>query len=199
MKHVLEVLIILTTIGSWARMYRQGEGGLLSRKGLESLKYYTTLSNIFAGLVSIVMLIALLFGGVPGWLGFLKLASAVTVTVTFLVTLFFLVPQMGFAGLYKGELMCLHAVGPVLTVFAFFMSGDIPEMKPSAAFLATVPTIIYGAFYAGNIMKNGIGEGENTNDWYGFAAAGVKTIPLVYVVIVALTWGLALVMLKLKF
>jgi hypothetical protein len=41
---VLEFLIILTTIGSWVRMFKKGGGRVLSQRGLESLKYYTCLS-----------------------------------------------------------------------------------------------------------------------------------------------------------
>jgi hypothetical protein len=39
---VLEFLIILTTIGSWVRMFKKGGGRVLSQRGLESLKYYTS-------------------------------------------------------------------------------------------------------------------------------------------------------------
>jgi hypothetical protein len=39
---VLEFLIILTTIGSWVRMFKKGGDRVLSQRGLESLKYYTS-------------------------------------------------------------------------------------------------------------------------------------------------------------
>ena len=196
---IVEILVILTTIGSWVRMYMAGGGGLLSRRGLASLKYYTTLSNIYAGIAAIIMLTALLkkkSGKVPVWTAVLKFSSAVTVAVTFLVTLFFLAPTMGIGGLYKGELMLLHAVGPVLTVGSFLMNRELPKMKFSSTFWATLPTILYGAVYCANILLNGVGSGPNTNDWYGFAAAGIKTIPFVYALMIALTWGLAALMRK---
>ena len=196
---IVEILVILTTIGSWVRMYMAGGGGLLSRRGLASLKYYTTLSNIYAGIAAIIMLTALLkkkSGKVPVWTAVLKFSSAVTVSVTFLVTLFFLAPTMGIGGLYKGELMFLHAVGPVLTVVSFFINRELPKMKFSSTFWATLPTILYGAVYCANILLNGVGSDPNTNDWYGFAAAGIRTVPFVYALMVALTWGLAALMRK---
>jgi hypothetical protein len=199
MKYVPEILVTLTTLGSWMRMYMAGGGGLLSRKGLASLKYYTTLSNIFAGIAAIILLAVLIrkrSEKVPMWAAVLKFASAVTVSVTFLVTLFFLAPTMGIGGLYKGELMFLHAIGPVLTVVSFFINKELPKMKRSSTFWATLPTILYGAVYAANIMINGVGSGPNTNDWYGFAAAGVHTVPFVYALMVAITWGLAALMRK---
>ena len=201
MKYVLEILVVLTTIGSWMRMYLTGGGSLLSSRGLMSLKYYTTLSNIFAGIAAVIMIAVLArakSGKVPVWAAVTKFASAVTVSVTFLVTLFFLAPTMGIGGLYKGELMFMHAVGPVLTVVSFFMNRDLPEMKTSSALLATLPTILYGGVYSANIMLNGVGSGMNTNDWYGFAAAGVHTVPFVYALMVLLTYLLSCVMRKVK-
>jgi hypothetical protein len=201
MKYVLEILVVLTTIGSWMRMYLTGGGSLLSSRGLMSLKYYTTLSNIFAGIAAVIMIAVLArtkSGKVPVWAAVTKFASAVTVSVTFLVTLFFLAPTMGIGGLYKGELMFMHAVGPVLTVVSFFMNRDLPEMKPSSALWATLPTILYGGVYSANIMLNGVGSGMNTNDWYGFAAAGVHTVPFVYALMVLLTYLLSRVMRKVK-
>ena len=201
MKYVLEILVVLTTIGSWMRMYLMGGGSLLSSRGLMSLKYYTTLSNIFAGIAAVIMIVVLArtkSGKVPVWAVVTKFASAVTVSVTFLVTLFFLAPTMGIGGLYKGELMFMHAVGPVLTVVSFFMNRDLPEMKTSSALWATLPTILYGGVYSANIMLNGVGSGMNTNDWYGFAAAGVHTVPFVYALMVLLTYLLSCVMRKVK-
>lgn len=201
MKYVLEILVVLTTIGSWMRMYLTGGGSLLSSRGLMSLKYYTTLSNIFAGIAAVIMIVVLArtkSGKVPVWAAVTKFASAVTVSVTFLVTLFFLAPTMGIGGLYKGELMFMHAVGPVLTVVSFFMNRDLPEMKPSSALWATLPTILYGGVYSANIMLNGVGSGMNTNDWYGFAAAGVHTVPFVYALMVLLTYLLSLLMRRFK-
>ena len=201
MKYVLEILVVLTTIGSWMRMYLTGGGSLLSSRGLMSLKYYTTLSNIFAGIAAVMVVVLLArpkSGRVPVWAAVRKVASVVTVSVTFLVTLFFLAPTMGIGGLYKGELMFMHAVGPVLTVVSFFMNRDLPEMKPSSALWATLPTILYGGVYSANIMLNGVGSGMNTNDWYGFAAAGVHTVPFVYALMVLLTYLLSCVMRKVK-
>ena len=201
MKYVLEILVVLTTIGSWMRMYLTGGGSLLSSRGLMSLKYYTTLSNIFAGIAAVIMIVVLArtkSGKVPVWAALTKFTSAVTVSVTFLVTLFFLAPTMGIGGLYKGELMFMHAVGPVLTVVSFFMNRDLPEMKTSSALWATLPTILYGGVYSANIMLNGVGSGMSTNDWYGFAAAGIRTVPFVYALMMLLTYLLSRVMRKVK-
>ena len=199
---ILEILIILTTIGSWVRMFRRGGDRMLSQKGLASLKYYTCLSNIFAGLVSGLTVICLLVTGLqallPMWLALLKYSAAVSVCLTFCVVVVFLGPRMGYKPLFAHEQLCLHAVGPLLAVFSFLSSSFVPEMKPSAAVIAVIPTLLYGIGYAANILKNGIGEGEKTNDWYGFAVGGVRSIPIAFAIILAVTWGMAAGMLALR-
>ena len=99
---------------------------------------------------------------------------------------------------YAHEQLCLHAVGSLLAVFSFLTSPFTPEMKSSDSIIAVIPTLLYGIGYAGNILKNGVGEGENTNDWYGFAVGGVKFIPVVFAIILAVTWGMAAGMLALR-
>ena len=199
---LLEVLIIPTTIGSWVHMFRKGSGRVLSQQGLASLKYYTSLSNIFAGLVSgltvLCQLVTGLQASLPMWVTLLKYSAAVSVCLTFCVVVVFLGPRMGYKPLFSEEQLFLHAVGPLLAVFSFLSSPFIPEMKLSAAFIAVIPTLLYGIGYAANILKNGIGEGENTNDWYGFAIGGVRSIPIAFAVILVVTWGMAAGMLALR-
>jgi hypothetical protein len=110
----------------------------------------------------------------------------------------FLGPRMGYKLLFTEEQLFLHAVGPLLAVLSFLSSPFIPQMKSSATFIAVIPTLLYGIVYAANILKNGIGEGEKTNDWYGFAVGGVKSIPVVFAIIMTVTWGMAVGMLALR-
>ena len=199
---ILEFLIILTTIGSWVRMFKKGGGRVLSQRGLESLKYYTCLSNIFAGLIAGLTIVCLLVTGMqaslPMWVALLKYSAAVSVCLTFCVVMVFLGPRMGYKLLFTEEQLFLHAVGPLLAVFSFLSSPFIPQMKSSATFISVIPTLLYGIVYAANILKNGIGDGEKTNDWYGFAVGGVKSIPIVFAIILTVTWGMAAGMLALR-
>ncbi|MBE5997454.1 MAG: hypothetical protein E7240_08950 [Lachnospiraceae bacterium] len=162
------------------------------------MKFYTVLSNIFAGLTAVLTTGFMLFSGgagtLPYWVGVLKYSSAVSVGLTFLVVMVFLGPRMSYPPLFKGPLLCLHAVGPLLTILSFAVNPMIPRMGFSASFLAVIPTVFYGAGYILNILRNGLGEGENTNDWYGFAIGGIKGIPVAFAVILLVTWGIALLL-----
>lgn len=202
MYYLAEFLTAAATIGSWIHMFRSGGEKILSRRGLSSLKYYTTLSNLFAGIVSLMILLHGLFPGraaaLPQILSLLKYASAVSVALTFLVVLVFLGPRMGYRPLYAGDQLFLHAIGPVLAVLTFAVSPVLSGLSLKDSFTAVVPTLLYAAAYAGNLLKSGLGEGENTNDWYGFAIGGLKSIPVVVPVILAVTWGLALAILRLR-
>ena len=199
---ILEIMIFFATIGSWVLMFRRGGDRVLSQRGIASLKYFTCLSNIFAGLVSGMTVVCLIVTGMrallPMWLILLKYSAAVSVCLTFCVVVVFLGPRMGYKPLFAHEQLCLHAVGPLLAVFSFLSSSFVPEMKPSAAVIAVIPTLLYGIGYAANILKNGIGEGEKTNDWYGFAVGGVRSIPIAFAIILAVTWGMAAGMLALR-
>ena len=183
-------------------MFKKGGNRVLSQRGLESLKYYTCLSNIFAGLIAGLTIVCLLMTGMhatlPTWVALLKYSAAVSVCLTFCVVMVFLGPRMGYRLLFAEEQLFLHAVGPLLAVFSFLSSPFIPQMKSSATFIAVIPTLLYGIVYAANILKNGIGEGEKTNDWYGFAVGGVKSIPIVFAIIMTVTWGMAVGMLALR-
>lgn len=201
MYYLFEILTAAATIGSWVHMFTRGGEKILSRRGLSSLKYYTTLSNLFAGIVSILFLIYALAGGrgpVPEILSLLKYSSAVSVTLTFLVVLVFLGPRMGYGLLFEKEQLFLHALGPLLTVLTFVISPLLSPLSPGDSFTAVLPTLFYAAAYAGNILKNGLGEDEKTNDWYGFAIGGIKFIPLVILIVLTVTWVLALCLLKLR-
>lgn len=201
MYYLSELLVAAATIGSWIHMFRKGGEKLLSRRGLSSLKYYTTLSNLFAGIVSLLILLHAFSGGkgsVSPLLSLLKYSSSVSVALTFLVVLIFLGPRMGYRPLFAEEQLCLHAIGPLLAILTFIFSPLLSPLTFRDSFLALIPTLLYAVVYAGNILKNGFGEGENTNDWYGFGIGGVKTFPVVILIVLTVTWGLAMALLRLR-
>jgi hypothetical protein len=57
--------------------------------------------------------------------------------------------------------------------------------------------VIYGVFYLGNNIINGIGEWPDTNDWYFFLAWGYPVGILIFAVICGVIWLLGLAMRKL--
>ena len=62
------------------------------------------------------------------------------------------------------------------------------------SFPAMIPMLLYGAGYSLNLLINGIGAWPHTNDWYGFARGGMASAAMVFVIILAGTWCLALLL-----
>ena len=58
--------------------------------------------------------------------------------------------------------------------------------------VGVLPVLVYGAFYYGNILLNGVGERPYTNDWYGFTLFGEQFMPVVLAVMLLATWVFAL-------
>lgn len=189
----VNLAIAAMTFASWLSMVLgSGSDGSLSLRGLGSLKYYTILSNLLSGLASTWFALCLLVGANQGPALLAKYAATVSVMVTFLVTLFFLTPSFGFAALYRGPNFLLHLVLPLMALFEFCVLEPRLGLSLGDSLVAAVPTLAYAVCYYGNILVNGVGEKPHSNDWYGFTVWGVERMPVVFVVMIVITWVLAL-------
>lgn len=170
----------------------------LDVSGLSGLRFFTTLSNFFAGAVALIVLIYLIRNkedmSLPVGLARLKLMSASAVMVTFLVVVAFLGPVYGFDKLYAGSNFFFHLVIP-LAAFVDYCFVEKSEKNPfrDTAF-AIIPVLLYGVFYLTNIAINGVGEWPDTNDWYGFTTWGMPMAFVIFGVITLISWILAVVM-----
>ena len=193
----VNVLIVLMVLAAWLI---RSDGVFLSSTGLRNLRYFTVLSNLLCGLSSLVYVIALLCGkrkgnfGVsrPVWL--LKYAGTVSVTLTLLTVLLFLGPVFGYSSMFQGANFWFHLIIPIVAIlcFCFFDEGNALSFPES--FVAAIPMLIYGAVYLCNILFNGVGEWPDSNDWYGFTTWGLPIGCVIFAVLIAITWGAALVL-----
>ncbi len=175
--------------------------GPLDGPNLESLKYYTVDSNILMGVAALVSAVAqqrVLKGkaaSVPLSVQLLKLAGTVSVTLTMLVTVFFLGPTIGrvygFFSLFAHSSLFLHLINPVASVLVFLLferSKGIPLRRTPVAVL---PTFLYGIYYVALTLRHVAGDKiEAGYDWYGFFAFGINLWGLVVTVILLLTYGI---------
>lgn len=136
-------IIIFEAIGFW-------EARSL---GWAQFCYYTQISNLLAGIVSILLVFSLLRkirDGIPvsAWLTWLKYTTTIMLTQTFLVSLTVLSPAMGGVKLLMlGPIVrYLHTLCPLLAMASFlaFDPQEISMTKRHTA-LAVVPTLLYGA------------------------------------------------------
>lgn len=116
--------------------------------GLGSFRYYTIDSNVLQMFVSgaIIYILAIRHGEKPGLLVTVAhLICAVCLTITFLIALFVLAPQEGFAYYFLTNVAPInHLLGPFLSV-ASFLFAKYDSVPPRKALLAPMAaTLIYG-------------------------------------------------------
>ena len=111
----------------------------VSKRKAEVFVYYTQLSNMETLLSSVVFL----FAGGTAFSATLRYLSSCMLTLTFIVTLFVLVPQME-SGFYKlmlsGNGLYHHTLCPVISIASYMLW----ESHAGAVLLPVALTFIYG-------------------------------------------------------
>ena len=85
----------------------------------------------------------------------------------------------------------LTEVGAAGEVPAGGRSGVVRMIPFRWTLYTMIPVLIYGAFYLGNILINGVGVWPDTNDFYGFVNWGLPVGIGIFAVILTATWGIA--------
>jgi hypothetical protein len=194
---VVNATIAVASVLAWVSVVRgRGDDRSLMAHGLSSLKYYTVLSNLFSALASTAYVAStLVHGGVPAaWVLVLKLAGASVVMVTFLTVMLFLGPTMGWANMFKAGNFWLHLVLPLAAAADVCLLVPVGNL-PLAATLAPVAfTAAYGVFYLGRVIRYGRERDGKVYDFYGFLRWGEHTMALVVIVMLTLTWVIAVLL-----
>ena len=173
--------------------------GILSGGGFRVLKYFTIDSNIYLGIVSFVAALELyrvLKGKreeVPSYVYLLKLSGTAAVTVTMLVTVFFLEPTMGryfgWFALFANANLFLHLLNPLAAIVTWISFEKNDRLTKKSVLPAIVPTLLYVIYYVVEVLthiENGVILPGY--DWYGFFVLGLKSAIIVLPVFVLFTW-----------
>lgn len=186
---IYNIIMIVLVLYAWLIMFFNSEEGMLTSRGFTNLKFYTTLSNIFAGAVAIAWVIRYFkkkdLSAVCVW----KLMSAAAVGVTFMVVIGFLGPLYGFSTMYTGSNFFFHMLVPLLAMAEFIIYNE-KKLSVKDNLFVIFPPVIYGSVYLVNTLINGV----KGNDIYGFLIWGYPIGILIFAVIcvVAFIIGLAL-------
>ena len=189
-------IILLTVYAEYLMLSRRSGNGTLASAGLSSLKYFTVLSNLFAGAAAVIYLAALvrcLKNGaeISERLQVLKLAAATAVGLTFLTVLVFLGRLYGYKSMYVGANLWFHLVTPLIAMAEYFLLDSHRKLKLKSTLPAMIPVVLYGIFYIANVLANGVGEWSTRNDFYGFFSWGTAAAPLVFAVMLLVNWLIA--------
>ena len=188
----LNVALALLAIGSWLTMFlRAGDNGRLASANWESLKYFTILSNLLMAAAGLLWAALLLGRRTSHRALVLKFAGTVSVSLTFLTVMLFLGPMFGYPPMFAGVSLHLHLTVPVVAALDFVFLCREGELRPKDALWGALPMALYGVWYVGNNLINGVGVWPATNDFYGFFTWGKGVAGVIAVVMVIGTWGLA--------
>ena len=204
---ILNLFILILTLFSIISMmagfnFMDNTSWEFSAANIAAFRYFTVDSNVFAGIIALVYLVYIMRNKktftIPKWLTLFKLAATTGVTLTMMVTVFFLAPTSprGYFALFKNSNLFLHFVIPVLCIvsFIFFERPDVKIRFPLTLY-GIIPMVIYSFYYSINILLHlGNGEPLSKYDWYGFLGGKLSNIWFVMPAIYLLTWVFSIVL-----
>ncbi len=207
--YVLNICLFFLEVFAITWMMSGLSAGVLAAGRLSTLKYFTVDSNILMGIFALIAALGQRNvlqgkkGKVSDWIYVLKLAGTVGVTLTMLVTIFFLGPTMGriygFFSLFEKSNFFLHLANPVLSLIVFLGFEKSTKIAFRHTFTGIIPMVLYSVFYVSETVKhmeNGvIAPGY---DWYGFFFLGIKSAYVVLPVLIVVTWLISAILWKLN-
>ena len=137
-----------------------------------TMKYFTTLSNVLVTLCSFVNLIlyavsiAKKKNYIKEFFQVMKLIAVVAVAITFTIVMVFLLPNnsTGF-DLFAGSQLFLHVITPIAAVFSFIFLEYQAKIRFRFFYFPVFFALAYGAFYISYAFLAPKGA---EIDWYGF-------------------------------
>lgn len=175
----------------------------LSASKLAMFKYYTVDSNIIMGISSFYVAIKekRVLDGKDKELSVsvfvLKLIGCVGVTLTMLVTVFFLAPTLGFVVCFNNSNFLLHVLNPVLSIYSFIKFERPSNLNIKHTFMGIISMLIYATYYVINCVVHSEGNSVMEGyDWYGFFALGLKSGVVVLPIIILITYGISFALWK---
>ncbi|SFB17402.1 hypothetical protein SAMN05216249_111101 [Acetitomaculum ruminis DSM 5522] len=187
-------LIISLSIGIYYMFLSNAYNGVFATKGLANLKYFTVLSNLLCFFVAIASLLATVIFHKKLPVVF-KLVSASEVGLTFVIIAFFLQPLYPNMNLYARGNLWFHLICPLIAMAEFIVIGLNSKKIPfKNTLFSGLLTLIYGAFYLGNTIINGIGTWPDSNDFYGFLTWGYPIGMIIFAIIVIMSWLISVIL-----
>ena len=195
------IFTLFATISMIIGFKFMGQLEVLSERNFKSFKYFTVDSNVFAGLVSLAYVIYKLTANgkkrsvMPRAFYILKLAAATGVTLTMMVTVFYLAPTSNgnFLHYFLNSNFFMHLITPLLCIISFIFFEAAEPQKLIMSVPGIIPMLLYSFFYTPNVLLHlDNGKVVRAYDWYNFLAGGAQTVWIVVPVLYLITWIFAL-------
>lgn len=145
---IIKTLAIISTIYGIIKTYM----------GPMTFTYFTTLSNIFVGVVLLIFLIKDIYNlkgkkvfKFKNYMYIIKFLATISIALTFFVYLTILAPAFDggiiYSYLYNGAgSLCVHFITPVLSIIDFLVFDHEYKSKKSHATYAIIPPLCYVMF-----------------------------------------------------
>lgn len=192
---ICNIAIVGFVIVAFVYSFFVSANSTLMAKGVNSLRFYTVLSNLLLALFSLPLLVMNIITlktkkyECPTWIGLLKYIGVASISVTFLTVICFLAPAaakrgQGYWSLFQGPNLYYHLIVPLLAIISFGLMELNINFKIGYTPLGLVSVFLYGIFYIINYYCHLISDGNGAYDWYGFLSDSKRS-----------TWFVALIML----
>ncbi len=196
---ILNLFIGMMSFIAWMGMALLTQDAQLAASGLENLKFFTILSNLFNGVICILYVYWMRKGksitlAQRTW----KLMSTTAVGLTFTTVMVFLGPLYGYGAMFTGANFWLHLVLPVASMISYIFLEEGVYMPFKQTLYGALPTLLYSIGYVSNILLHGKGEWPNTNDFYAFLYWGNGIGAIIATVIFLVSWILACILWKIE-
>ena len=194
---IINGVLVVMSPAAWLMLaLGAGDARGLAARGLESLKYFTVLSNLLSCLASLVYLVWCLTAGMPAppWLLALKLTAAAAVMLTFLTVIVLLGPVLGWKKMYTSGNLWMHLILPLLAAVDCVLFAPVGTLPFAATFVSAIPCALYAVWYLGMVVRHGAEKDGVVYDFYGFLRWGWGKVPRVAASMITVSWllGLAL-------
>ena len=153
--------------------FMHGEEVALESTKLGTLKFFTFQSNVFMGIVALLLAIRKNHSTTMYvW----KLIATGAVSLTFVIVFgdFWLVLGIPIMSMLQNGSLFYHLIIPVLSIITFVVFERTDKIKFRFTFMGLIPTFLYAIFYAIVVfthVENGVVP--KRYDWYGFTNAGI--------------------------
>lgn len=203
------ILEVFATGWMMSGITSSGNAGTLTAARLAMFKYFTVDSNVIMGVIALIVAIEqymILKGkktevSTCGYV--LALLGTVGLTLTMLVTIFFLAPTMaaeyGLFANFKDSNFFLHLLNPTLSIVVFLAFEKSNKIRYAHTWTGISPLVIYACYYvAQNLAHAENGAIQKAYDWYGFFLMGTKSILFVLPIIILITYAISFGLWKLN-
>ena len=183
---VINAVIFLVTTGVVISYFFE-ESSEFMEHGYETFRFFTTDSNILAAISCLIMLIfetGILRGkrtSVPKWAVIFKFMGTVSLMLTFLTVMFFLVPIYGPA-LILGTYFHVHVGAPLMAIISFALLETEYKIRFPQTLLGIIPMAVYGCVYMTEVVLIGK-ENGGWRDFYQFNQGGRWYITMIVMLV----------------